>query len=62
MLWVGRVLNNTAQLILQLNKSISSSLRKQKGCLDQEVYKWIRLVPSVVDLISLYCDDNGSNA
>jgi hypothetical protein len=47
MLWVGRVLNNRAQIILHLNKSTPSRLRKQRGCLDQEIYQWIRLVPSI---------------
>jgi hypothetical protein len=57
-LWVRKVSNKRAQLILQLNKSTPLRLRKQKG-LDQEVYQWIRLVPSIVDLVALYCDNNG---
>jgi len=57
-LWVRKVSNKRAQLILQLNKSTPLRLRKQKG-LDQEVYQWIRLVPSIVDLVALYYDNNG---
>ena len=48
MIWVRRVLNNITQLILHLNKSTPSHLRKQRGCLDQEVYQWIRMVPSII--------------
>ena len=58
MLWVGRVSNKKAQLILQLNKSTPSCLRKQRGCLDQEVHQWTRLITSIVDPVALYCDNN----
>jgi hypothetical protein len=36
---VGRVPKKRAQLILQLNKILPPCLRKQKGCLDQEVHQ-----------------------
>ena len=38
-LWVGKVPNKRAQLIIQLKKSLPSRLSKQRGCLDQEVHQ-----------------------
>jgi len=58
-LWVGRVPTKKAQLILQLNKSTPPRLRKQKGCLDQEIHQWTRLVPNIVDPVVMYCNNNG---
>jgi hypothetical protein len=61
-LWVRRVLNKRAQLILWLNKSTLQCLREQKGCLDQEIHQWTRLVLSIIDPMAFYRDNNGTNA